>query len=224
MDGAMERIPHRLDPAECRELGALLEKEQATPEYYPLTLNALVAACNQKSNREPVMELTDDAVRDALERLLRHVLVWKTEGSRVLRWRHAVDRRWSLDAATKAVMTLLLLRGPQTVGELRGRSDRLHRFAGTGEVEAALAALAAGREPLVRELAREPGQKEPRWAHRVGADDPATAAAGRAQRSAPAAAGPAATAAPAAASGLAARLEALEVRVAALEARLSGRD
>ena len=161
------RLPRPLDPVEIRILGALLEKQQATPEYYPLTLHALVAACNQKSNREPVMELPAEDVEAALDRLREHVFVWKAGFSRAEKWEQNVERRWQLDAPAKAVMTLLLLRGEQTPGELRGRSDRLHPFATTGEVESALQKLAAGPEPLVAELPRKPGQKETRWTHLV---------------------------------------------------------
>lgn len=223
MDGAMERLPRRLDAVECRVLGALLEKEQATPEYYPLTVNALIAACNQKTNRDPVMELDDDEVAAALERLRKNVLVWNSAGARTERWRHSVDRRWRLDPAAKALITLLLLRGAQTPGELRSRSERLHRFATTGEVEAALRELAGGREPLVRELPRAPGQKENRWTHLVGEEDPAGAAPAGPPRAAAAAdrrpdPRPAASAAPA---SVIARLDELERRVADLERRLA---
>jgi len=159
------RLPKTLDSVEARVLGALLEKEQATPEYYPLTLNALVAACNQKSNRDPVMELDSSDVLDALNRLHEDVLVWQKSGGRADRWRHGLDRRWELDGPTKAIMTLLLLRGAQTPGELRGRSERLHRFSTTAEVEDALQRLAGKPEPLVIQLPRRPGQKESRWTH-----------------------------------------------------------
>ncbi len=170
----VQRIPRQLDAVECRVLGALLEKEQATPEYYPMTIHALVAACNQKSNREPVLELSEGEVEAALRRLFEDVMVWRSEGARALKWSHNLDRRWGLTAPTKAVMTLLLLRGAQTAGELRGRGDRLHAFATVAEVEAALSDLAAGdpaqgEQPLVAELPRAPGQKERRWAHLVGA-------------------------------------------------------
>lgn len=159
------RLPKTFDPVETRVLGALLEKEQATPEYYPLTINALVAACNQKSNRDPVMELDSSDVLDALNRLHEDVLVWQKSGGRADRWRHSLDRRWELDGPTKAIMTLLLLRGAQTPGELKGRSERLHRFASTTEVEDALRRLAEEPEPLVVQLPRRPGQKESRWMH-----------------------------------------------------------
>jgi len=159
------KLPRLLDPAEIRVLGALLEKEQATPDYYPLTLNALVSACNQKSNRHPVMELSPEDVRHTLDRLHEHVLVWPVSGARVERWRHNLDRKWELEPPSKAVMTMLLLRGSQTPGELRGRSDRLHQFASTEEVEGVLDLLAEDVEPLVTRLSRAPGQKEARWAH-----------------------------------------------------------
>jgi uncharacterized protein YceH (UPF0502 family) len=164
-DSPPARLPRPLDAVEIRVLGALLEKHQTTPEYYPLTLHALVAACNQKSNRDPVLELSAAEVEAALDRLRELVFVWKTGGSRAEKWEQNVERRWQLDAPGKAVMTLLLLRGEQTPGELRGRSDRLHPFRATGDVEAALEKLAAGAEPLVAELPRRPGQKETRWTH-----------------------------------------------------------
>jgi uncharacterized protein YceH (UPF0502 family) len=159
------RIPRQLDPIEVRVLGALLEKQQTTPDYYPLTLNALVAACNQKSNRNPVMSLSDEDVRNALDRLHDDVLIWSTQGARVQKWRHNLDRRWELETDTKAVMTLLMLRGPQTPGELRNRSERMHQFATPNEVEGTLLGLAGGEDPLVVQLARRPGQTERRWTH-----------------------------------------------------------
>ena len=199
------RLPRPLDAVELRVLGALLEKQQATPEYYPLTLHALAAACNQKTNRDPVTDLDEAAVLAALERLREHVLVWKTGGARAEKWEQNVDRRWSLDAGAKAVMTLLLLRGEQTPGELRGRSERLHAFATPGEVEAALQRLATGPEPLAAECARRPGQKESRWMHLAG---------GAVNVNVPQAApsGPSRAAAP----DVASRLDALERTVAAL--------
>ena len=114
----MKRIPRLLDAADARVLGALLEKEQTTPDLYPLTLNALVAACNQKTAREPVMELSEDDARAALKRLFEDVLVWRAEGARATRWRQSVDRRWELEPATKAVITLLLLRGTRALGQI----------------------------------------------------------------------------------------------------------
>ncbi len=162
------RIPRPFDSIELRVLGSLLEKEQTTPEAYPLTVNALIAASNQKTNRDPVTDLTETQVWDALERLRHETLVWRSEGARTERWQQSVSRRWGLDTAGKALMTVLLLRGPQTVGELRTRSERMHSFNSTEEVEAKLRNLAAEEEPLVVELPRRPGQKEIRWGHRVG--------------------------------------------------------
>lgn len=162
------RIPRKLDPVEIRVLGSLLEKEQTNPETVPLTVNALIVAANQKTNREPVMSLTETQVVDALDRLRQEVLVWRSEGARTERWQQSVARRWGLDRASKALITLLFLRGPQTPGELRSRSERLHPFNSLEEVEGALRRLAAEDEPLVIELPRRPGQKEIRWAHLVG--------------------------------------------------------
>ncbi len=161
------RPRRELDPIELRVLGCLMEKQLATPEYYPLTLNALVAAANQKSNREPVMELGESEIQRALDRLQDEKLVWKVLGGRAVRWDHNLDTNWQLERSTKAVLTLLFLRGPQTSGELRGRSDRLHGFDSVSEVEETLQRMS--HEPaLVRELARRSGQKESRWAQVLG--------------------------------------------------------
>jgi uncharacterized protein YceH (UPF0502 family) len=162
------RIPRKLDPVEVRVVGSLLEKEQTNPETVPMTVNAIIAACNQKTNREPVMQLTETAVVEALDRLRQEVLVWRTEGARTERWQQSVARRWGLDRAGKALMTLLLLRGPQTAGELRTRSERMNPFTSLEEVEEALRRMAGIDEPLVMELPRRPGQKEARWTHLVG--------------------------------------------------------
>ena len=161
----MQKIPRLLEAAEVRVLGSLLEKEQTTPELYPLTVNSLIQACNQKTAREPVMEMSEGAVHGALRQLFQDEMVSRSEGARVTRWHHALKLRWNLDPGRKAVMTLLLLRGPQTPGELRNRSERLHPFAAIAELEDALLALSLAPEPLVRELARGPGQKECRWTH-----------------------------------------------------------
>ncbi len=157
-----------LGAVEQRILGALLEKEQATPDYYPLTVNALLAACNQKSNRDPVMALTETEVVDTLDRMRRDVLVWRTDGARSERWSQSVSRRLELDPWEKAILTLLLLRGPQTPGELRARSGRLRPFDDIGEVEAALRRMTVEERELVVELPRAPGKKETRWAHQLG--------------------------------------------------------
>ena len=161
-------LPAReLDAVELRVLGSLVEKQLSTPEYYPLTLNALVAACNQKSNREPVMELNESEIQRSLDRLQDEKLVWKVLGGRAVRWDHNLDKAWQLDHPTKAIVTLLFLRGPQTPGELRGRSDRLYGFESITEVEETLQRMS--HEPtLARELARRPGQKESRWGHILG--------------------------------------------------------
>lgn len=162
------RIPRTLDPVEVRVLGSLMEKQLSTPEYYPLTLNALSAAANQKSNREPVMELGEDELTRALDRLQDEKLVWKVLGGRATRYDHNLDPVWHLNRKEKALLTLLFLRGPQTAGEMRGRSDRLQTFDSVTEVEETLRDMAAHSEPLVRQLPRRPGQKEERWAHTVG--------------------------------------------------------
>lgn len=206
----MSSRSRQLDPVEVRVLGALLEKEQATPEAYPLTVNALIAACNQKTNRDPVTQLTETQIVDALDRLRQEVLVWRSESARAERWEQRVSRRWGLDPAAKALLTLLLLRGPQTVGELHARSERLHAFAASGEVEAALRRLAGEEEPLVRELPRRPGQKENRWTHTVG-ESFAPAAEEETDTASEAPRGP----------SLAARVEQLEQTVARLEAEIA---
>jgi uncharacterized protein len=162
------RLPRTLDPVEIRVLGSLMEKQLSTPEYYPLTLNALVAACNQKSNREPVMELGEQEIQRALERLQDEKLVWRVMGGRAVRFDHNLDNGWHINRREKALLTLLFLRGPQTSGELRGRSDRLQSFDTVAEVEEVLRDMSAHSEPLVRELPRRPGQKEERWAHTAG--------------------------------------------------------
>jgi uncharacterized protein YceH (UPF0502 family) len=164
------RIPRTLDPVEIRVLGSLMEKQLATPEYYPLTLNALVAAANQKSNREPVMELGEDEIQRALERLQDEKLVWKVMGGRAVRYDHNLDTVWHLNRSEKALLTLLFLRGPQTAGEMRGRSERLQQFESVPQVEETLRDMSSHSEPLVQRLTRRPGQKEERWAHTVGGE------------------------------------------------------
>lgn len=160
-----------LDLIEIRVLGALMEKEQTTPDHYPLTINGVIAACNQKSNRDPVTSLTETQVVEALDRLSQDVLTWRTEGARVERWQHSLDRRWQLTPATKAIMTELMVRGPQSPGELRTRCERMHRFESKEAVEAVLRKLADGFDPLVRELPRQVGQRFQRWQHVVATED-----------------------------------------------------
>ena len=160
-----------LDAIEIRVLGALMEKEQTTPDHYPLTINGVIAACNQKSNRDPMMSLTETQVVEALDRLLQDVLTWRSDGARVERWQHSLDRRWQLTSATKAIMCMLMLRGPQSSGELKTRCERMHHFANKEEVEKELRRLAEGFDALVRELPRRVGQRDTRWMHVVAVDD-----------------------------------------------------
>ena len=157
-----------LTEEEARVLGSLVEKSVTTPEYYPLSLNALRNACNQKSSREPVVDYDEPAVARALEGLREKHLVWFVDSadSRVQKYRHRFAEAFDLSGEAMAVLDILLLRGPQTPGELRGRSERLHRFAEVDEVEAALQALSRREEaPLVVRLPRQPGRKEHRWMH-----------------------------------------------------------
>ncbi len=163
-----------LDPIEQRVIGSLLEKERTVPDSYPMTLNAVRTACNQTSGRDPVMALGDFEVQAGLDRLrgqgLTRVL-HPSHGARTPKHRQVLDEVLGLDAAERAVLTLLLLRGAQTPGELRSRADRLHDFGSLEQVQATLHMLAVRPEPLVQELTREPGQKEARWVHRLGPVD-----------------------------------------------------
>jgi len=157
-----------LTAIEVRVLGSLVEKQVTTPEYYPLTLNALTLACNQKNNRNPVTALSEDAVAQALESLREKNLAYVFYGStsRVPKYKHVMTEVLHLSPAELAVLCVLMLRGSQTVGEIRSSAARLHDFAGLEEVEAALNSLIS-REPdrLVARLPRQPGQKEARFAH-----------------------------------------------------------
>jgi uncharacterized protein len=156
-----------LTEAEVRVLGSLVEKQLTTPEYYPLTLNALTAACNQKSNRDPVMSIGETAILAAIDSLRDKNLVYLYYGStsRTVKYKHMLPSVYELEPPAVAVIALLLLRGPQTVGELRGRSDRLYEFSGLGEVQETLDDLAGRNEPLILKLERQPGQKEARYVH-----------------------------------------------------------
>lgn len=158
-----------LSHVEARVLGALVEKEITTPEYYPLSLNALVNACNQKSNREPVMQLDENAVRDALLSLQEMRLAGPAGGadSRVTKYEHRLES-FNFSRREIAVLCVLLLRGPQTPGELRGRTERMYRFEDLEQVQSALHQLMERRPPLVAMLARQPGTKEVRYAHLLG--------------------------------------------------------
>ncbi len=157
-----------LNDQELRVLGALIEKEITTPEYYPLSLNALVAACNQKSNREPVMNLTEEEVSEALLSLRDKKLVWQlsTAGGRVPKFEHNIRSLFTLTKAETAILCVLMLRGAQTAGEIKGRTERMHSFSNLQEVEETLKGLISREDgPFVKELPRQPGKKEPRFIH-----------------------------------------------------------
>jgi uncharacterized protein YceH (UPF0502 family) len=162
-----------LDPVEVRILGSMIEKENTTPEYYPLTLNALVNACNQKSSRDPVVSYDDETVQEALDRLRakRLITVLTGGGNRVPKYGHRVSDHINLGRREIALLCELMLRGPQTIGELRDRAGRMHRFSDTDEVEACVQAMAAREQPLTTKLPRQVGMKEHRYAHLLcGAD------------------------------------------------------
>lgn len=163
-----------------RVLGCLLEKERTTPDAYPLTVHALVAACNQSTNREPVVSYDERTVEAALTELRERGLARRGvyPGSRVPKHRHVVGEALGLGPAEQAVLCVLLLRGPQTPGELKGRTERLHAFGDLDDVVRTLEGLMAGDQPLVRRLPRQPGQKEARYAHLLGTG-PAVASAPR---------------------------------------------
>jgi uncharacterized protein len=152
---------------EARVLGSLVEKDITTPDYYPLTLNALVNACNQKSNRDPVMSLNDELARQALYSLNQKGLAGtaSTADSRVPKYEHRMQEAFNFTRPETAVMCVLILRGPQTPGELRGRSERMHRFEDLTDVQSTLQKLMTREEPLVKVLPRQPGTKEARYAH-----------------------------------------------------------
>lgn len=157
----------RLTPNECRVLGCLIEKEVTTPEYYPLSLNALINACNQRSNREPVMDLDEEAVRQALHGLEDDGLAGRARSSdgRVTKYEHWLGEAFNFSRAETAIICVLLLRGPQTPGELRGRTERLHRFEEISDVLAGLQKLMDREPSLAVMLPRQPGTKESRYAH-----------------------------------------------------------
>ena len=157
----------KLNEIEVRVLGALLEKEITTPDYYPLSLNALINACNQKSNRDPVMTLDVSPVRQALDSLNEKGLAGQATSadSRVPKYAHRLQEVFNFDRREMAVLCVLLLRGPQTPGELRGRTERMYKFDDLGVVESALHRLMEREPPLVIKLARQPGTKESRYVH-----------------------------------------------------------
>jgi len=161
-----------LTETEVRVLGSLIEKDITTPEYYPLSLNALVNACNQKSNRDPVMQLDEDAVRDALDGLQQQRMAGPARGadSRVTKYEHWLQEVFNFTRGEIAVLCVLLLRGPQTPGELRGRTERLHSFETLEDVLSALQKLMVRDPPLAKVLARQPGTKESRYTHLLAGD------------------------------------------------------
>lgn len=205
-------VEQPLDDVAARVLGALVEKEFTTPDNYPLSLNSLVAACNQSSNRDPVMSLDEAAVTAGLRDLERRTLAREVHrsDSRVKRYRHALTDTLHLHAAEMAALCVLLLRGPQTVGEIRSRTSRMVEFEDLSRVEITLRSLMTLSQPLVAELPRLPGQKEARFAHLLSGEPalqtmavPATAAHARADAVEPS------------------RVDALEADVAALRAALA---
>src|SRR5688500_16003691 len=156
-----------LNEKEVRILGSLVEKQLTTPEYYPLTLNALTAACNQKSNREPVMSLGETEILAAVDRLRDESLVYLYygTGTRTVKYKHMLPGVFELEPPATAVLAVLMLRGPQTIGEIRERTGRLHEFSDLNEVQETLDDLARRDEPLIVKLERQAGQKEARYAH-----------------------------------------------------------
>ena len=219
-----------LGDVEIRVLGALLEKARTTPDSYPLSLNALTSACNQASNREPVMALSEIEVSAAVDALRKRSLVRAIvrSGGGVTKYQHVMDVALGLVNRQLAVLCVLMLRGPQTAGELRTRTQRLHEYEDVADVESALEGLASREEPLVVRLPRRPGQREERWAHLLAGE----AAAHAAEERATSAASAATAAAHGASAGGAApaddrvarlegELEALRQEVAALRGELA---
>lgn len=196
-----------LTPVDVRILGSLIEKEATTPDNYPLTLNALTAACNQTSNRDPVMDLDEATVTKSIDDLSKRALVGAVHrsDSRARRYRHRMSETMSLHPAELAVMCVLMLRGPQTVGEIKTRTARLFEFRDAAHVEVTLDALATMSSPLVLQLPRQPGQKELRYAHLLSGQPEIAPMEASAPRTA------AATS----------RMESLEHEVAALRAELA---
>jgi uncharacterized protein YceH (UPF0502 family) len=206
-----------LSLVETRVLGVLVEKEKTVPDTYPLSLNALVSGCNQKNNRNPVLAATEGEVQSALDELRRHSLVIESSGARVTRFAHNVGRVLKVPDQAVALLAVLMLRGPQTPGELRGSAERLHPFADVSSVEAFLTELAERSEerggPLVVRLPRAPGEREARWAHLLSGPVAAPASASTAVSEAE-------NGLAAQVARLAAEVEALRAEVAELRARL----
>jgi uncharacterized protein len=165
-----------LTPVEARVLGALIEKEITTPEYYPLSLNALTNACNQKSNRDPVMQLEENEIRKALNHLESQALVRSIAESRATKFEHRLQDAFNFYRPEVAIVCELLLRGPETPGELRTRASRMHPFEDLESVHSALQRLSKREPPLVAVLPRQAGMKETRYAHLLGDADPTSGA------------------------------------------------
>jgi uncharacterized protein len=163
-----------LTQTETRVLGALIEKDITTPDYYPLSLNALVNACNQKNNRDPVMTLDESTVRDALASLQENRMAGPASGadSRVTKFEHRLQEVFNFDRREIAIVCVLLLRGPQTPGELRSRTDRMYHFEALDDVISTLDRLAQREPPLARVLPRQPGTKESRYMHLFSGEPP----------------------------------------------------
>jgi uncharacterized protein len=161
-----------LNEVEARVLGSLIEKEITTPDYYPMSLNALVNACNQKSNREPLMDLDENAVSEALRGLRELDLTSSRVDSRVPKYEHRIQEVFNFTRGETAILCALLLRGPQTVGELRSHTERLHRFEDLGDVQSVLQRLVKREPPLVKILPRQVGTKESRYVHLLCGDVP----------------------------------------------------
>jgi uncharacterized protein YceH (UPF0502 family) len=159
-----------LDPQEIRVLGVLAEKEALTPDNYPMSLNAVMNGCNQLSSRDPVMQMSEDVVHDTLQRLMQRKLVngIAQAGARVIKYEHRMRIKWTLEQDKLAVLTVLMLRGLQTAGEIRSRTGRLHDFKSVAEAESALQFLIDKYPPLVARLERAPGTKEPRYGQLLG--------------------------------------------------------
>jgi uncharacterized protein YceH (UPF0502 family) len=210
---------HRLDPIQLRVLGCLIEKQRTTPDQYPLSLNALRLACNQATARDPVLDLDESTVRAAVQRL--GTIGWSRlasgPGSRTAKYRQLFEEELGLLPSEVAVLAVLMLRGAQTVAELKARTERLHHFAGNDDVEAALGRLA--ERELAQLLPRRPGQREERWTHLLGDDATAGGSPEAAEASRPDAAPPAAPEP----SALERRLERVEQKVAELERALAER-
>lgn len=190
-----------LTPAEVRVLASLLEKERTVPATYPLTMSALLTACNQTTSRDPTMELDEADVSDAVEALKAHRLVRRvlpSHGNRTVKYRQVADEVLGLDDAARAIVAVLMLRGPQTAQELKSRSERIHLFGDVAAVEEALADLSAWRDPLVRRLPKRSGQRDARWAHLLAGEPEAAGVEagggfGSTEPGAPSAGGPGST-------------------------------